>query len=71
MHTGFWLENMKEVFYVAVTVHFILLSPCILYCCHRAFYIAVTVHFILLSPCIFTNTIYFTPTNAHVKQLFL
>jgi hypothetical protein len=24
----------------------------------------------LLSPCIFTNSIYFTPTNAHVKPLF-
>ena len=26
--------------------------------------------YILLSPCIFTNSIYFTPTNAHVKPLF-
>jgi hypothetical protein len=28
------------------------------------------INFILLSPCIFTNSIYFTPTNAHVKPLF-
>ena len=28
------------------------------------------INFILLSPCIFTNSLYFTPTNVHVKPLY-
>jgi hypothetical protein len=43
--------------------------------CHFGFYFLCSRHcyifFILLSLCIFTNSIYFTPTNAHVKPLFL